>query len=86
MQGAMLQNEGGAVNADDLPAGIGFPDDHERVGVTGVIIDRDQHGAIQNEEVGIGDGEPMLLLIVLRRRPGQGDEVVGGAGKGSQAA
>ena len=73
----MLENQGGAIDADDLAVGKGLGDDRQRFFVLAAIVGRDEDGAVDDQEVGVGGRQALAAWAEAGLRPGEGEEAVG---------
>lgn len=66
MQTAVLANGGPAIDGDDLVAGEGLADNADGLDIRRHSIDRQQHSAIDDQEVGVGCWQTAAVLIEMQ--------------------
>ncbi len=79
MKAAELADQSGAVDRHDgsIRERLGQTRLRHRIGR--IAVDRQQHRAVDDEEVGVGCREPVTGIVVDRARKGQRDQMVGRA-------
>ena len=84
MQRPMLNDQCGTVNAGDLAVRERLTENGERPGIVAIPVDRGQNGIVEDQEIGVGQGEAVAVFIIAGRGPGQGEQSVGIAGRGQE--
>ena len=82
----MLFDDASTVDADNFPVGEGLADDVQGFGIeVGLSVSGTEHSAVDDEEIGIGSGEP-VSVFVDRTGHGQFHETVGLAVDGAESS
>lgn len=68
VDGAVLTDDDTGVDRDDVPAGEGFADDAACLGIkVGLIIGRNEDGSVDDEEIGVGGWQSLVIIVASPR-------------------